>query len=382
MTETSFIPRERLARFSTAMPYWVSLLLLPLFVAVAFQGGWWLVLLPLSTWWLFALLDAVIGQNTENADPTTAEDELKWFQLLTLIWPPLQIAVVFAMIWYAPNAAHLSTGELFGLFACLGILSGTIGITYAHELMHQRTKLEKWMGDILMASVLYSHFRSEHILVHHRYVATRRDPVTARYNEGFWRYFPRVLLACPGSAWRAEANALARQKRPSSHRRNPFWRYFALQLVFLALAAAIGGPLGVALFATQAFAAIWQLELVNYIEHYGLTRRHLGEGRYEPVGPHHSWNATEKASNWLLINLLRHSDHHFKPNRRYPVLQSRADEDVPELPYGYPVMTLLATCPPAWRRVMNPKVRAWRLAHYPDISDWQPYRDGSLPQPI
>ncbi|MEM6388797.1 MAG: alkane 1-monooxygenase, partial [Pseudomonadota bacterium] len=91
---------------------------------------------------------------------------------------------------------------------------------------------------------------------------------------------------------------------------------------------------------------------------------------------------TEKASNWLLINLQRHSDHHFKPNRRYPVLQSRADEDVPELPYGYPVMTLLATCPPAWRRVMNPKVRAWRLAHYPDISDWQPYRDGSLPQPI
>lgn len=382
MSDTTLIPREKLVRLSSAIPYWVSLLMVPLVAFVATQGGWWLLLLPMSTWWLFALLDAVIGQNTDNADPGTAEADLFWYRLVTLMWGPLQVMIILGGLYYAPRAAHLSTWEQIGLFAGIGVLSGAIGITYAHELMHQRSKLEKWLGDILMASVLYSHFRSEHILVHHRYVATSRDPVTARYNESFWRFFPRVLSSCFGSAWRAETDLLRRQKRRWHDRRNPFWRYAALQAGFLLLALLLAGPFGLLLFAVQAFVAVWQLELVNYIEHYGLTRRHLGEGRYEPVGPHHSWNATERASNWLLINLQRHSDHHFKPNRRFPVLQSRADEGAPELPFGYPVMTMLATMPPVWRRVMNPRVKDWRARHYPDIEDWSGYNNGTLPRPI
>jgi alkane 1-monooxygenase len=174
---------------------------------------------------------------------------------------------------------------------------------------------------------------------------------------------------------------LARRGLPVWHRSNPFWRYATLQGAFLAAALAVGGWWGLVLFLVQAFTAIWQLELTNYIEHYGLTRRHLGDGRYEPVRPHHSWNADHRVSNWLLINLQRHSDHHYKPDRRFPLLQTYTAAEAPQLPFGYPAMTALAMIPPLWRRVMNPKVRAWRRQHYPDIADWGPYNRGETPLP-
>ena len=174
---------------------------------------------------------------------------------------------------------------------------------------------------------------------------------------------------------------LERKKLPWHDRSNPFWRYLALQAGFLALALLIGGFWGLFLFLSQAFVAIWQLELVNYVEHYGLTRKHLGDGKYEHVKPHHSWNAAQKASNWLLINLQRHSDHHYKPDRRFPLLQTYSDDEAPQLPYGYPVMTMIAMVPPAWRRVMNPRVRAWRQRYYPEIEDWTPYKTASNPMP-
>jgi alkane 1-monooxygenase len=144
---------------------------------------------------------------------------------------------------------------------------------------------------------------------------------------------------------------------------------------------AVGGWTGLGLFLFQALIAVWQLELTNYVEHYGLSRKHLGDGRYEPVRPRHSWNASHTATNWLLINLQRHSDHHTKPDRRFPLLQTYGADEAPQLPMGYPAMTLLAMVPPLWRRRMNPRVRAWRRQFYPEITDWTDYNRGTLPLP-
>ncbi|MEQ3748298.1 MAG: alkane 1-monooxygenase [Celeribacter sp.] len=359
----------------------MSVLLLPLAVIAAGLGGWWVLLLPGFAWGLYSVIDALAGLNQDNADPNTPEAELFWYRAITMIWFPLQMALVYGMIWYVTRATHLGGWETFGLFFGVGVVSGTIGIVYSHELMHQTNRVERWLADLLLASVLYSHFRSEHLLIHHRYVGTPRDPVTARYNEGFHRYFYRVLTRCAPSAWRAEVALLARRGLPAHSLRNPFWRYAALQAMFLTLAGLIGGWAGVGLFAVQAFVAIWQLELTNYVEHYGLTRKHLGDGRYEHVQPRHSWNAAHRATNWLLINLQRHSDHHYKPQRRFPLLQSYPEDEAPQLPHGYPVMTALAMVPPVWRRVMNPRVRAWRKRYYPEITDWTPYKRGTTPMP-
>lgn len=370
-----------LRKLKNALPFWISLGLIPIAYVAATWGGWWIVLLPLFGWGMVSILDIAGGLDETNPDPQISEKDLFWYRAITMIWWPIQFLTVFGCLYHVSNGGMEGTAEKIGLFFGLGVISGAVGIVYAHELLHQRNRVERWLGDLLLAMVLYSHFRSEHLLVHHRYVATPRDPVSARYNEGFHRYFLRVLLTCPPSAFRAEAQLLARKDLGALHRRNPFWKYGALQLAMLGLAYLIGGWIGVGLFIVQAFSAIWQLELTNYIEHYGLTRRHLGEGKYEHVLPRHSWNAAHKVSNWFLINLQRHSDHHYKPDRRFPLLQTYTQDEAPQLPYGYPMMTTLAMIPPLWRRVMNPKVRAWRRQFYPDIQDWKPYNRGELPAP-
>ena len=365
----------------SALPFWISLGLLPLAAIGATMGGWTTILLPLGAWWTFALIDTVVGDDPVNVDPNTPDTALFWHRLVTQIWFPIQFATLCALLWYVPRATHLDMSESLLVFFGMGVIGGTIGINYSHELMHQKSSMERWMADLLLASVLYSHFRSEHLRVHHLYVGTPRDPVTARYNEGFHRFFPRVLRQSLTSSWKAEKAMLARRGLRASHPSNPFWRYGALQTGMMVVAFVLGGWMGVGLFCLQAAIAIWQLELVNYIEHYGLTRRHLGDGKYEHVLPRHSWNASPRASNWLLINLQRHSDHHHKPDRRFPLLQNYGRDDAPQLPHGYPLMTIAAMMPPIWKRVMNPRVREWRRRYYPDITDWKPYNKALNPMP-
>ena len=374
------IPAHQIARLSAAAPFFLSFILVPLVWTGALLGGWWVLLTPLCTWYLFTAIDFAMGLNSENADPATSEDQLFWYKLLTQLWVPLQVLTLFGLIWYVPRAG-LNGWEVFGVMFGTGVMTGTVGIVYAHELLHQRNRFERTLGDLLLAMVLYSHFRSEHLLVHHRHVGTPRDPVTARYNEGFHRFYPRVLRESLHSSFRAERDMLARKGRPWWDRKNPFWTYLALQGAMLALAAMLSGWAGLGLFALQAGVAIWQLEVVNYVEHYGLTRKYLGDGKYERVLPRHSWNASHTATNWLMINLQRHSDHHYKPDRRFPLLQTYAEDEAPQLPYGYPLMALSAMIPPLWKRIMNPRVRAWRQQYYPEITDWHPYNKAQHPAP-
>lgn len=364
-----------------ALPFAMSYALIPLAIISAIYGGWAILLLPLATWYLFSALDFAIGQLNANPDLNTPDEQLFWYRMVTIFWAPIQVFTIFGILAYVTASGHLSGAEEWALFAALGILSGAIGINYSHELMHQKPKIERWMADILLASVLYSHFRSEHLLVHHRYVGTPRDPVTARYGESFYRYFIRVIRQSAVSSFKAEKGMLARKNLPWHHLSNPFWLYLALQGGFILLAGLIAGWWGVFLFTVQAFWAIFHLELVDYVEHYGLTRKHLGDGKYEHVKPHHSWNATQQASNWLLINLQRHSDHHYKPNRRFPLLQTYDDEQAPRLPYGYTVMTMIALVPYAWKKMMHPRIRTWRQRHYPEVKDWTPYKNASNPMP-
>ena len=364
-----------------ALPFWMSLALVPILIVAARQGGWALALPLAFTFLLISLADRLAGPNPRNADPETPESRLFWHRLITLIWYPIQIAVIYGLIWYVTRTGHLNLFERLVLFHGVGMMSGAVGIVYAHELMHQNNRLERWLADLLMASVLYSHFRSEHLLVHHRHVGTPRDAATARYNENFHRFFARVLWQSRLSAFRAEAERRARRGIGFLDPRNPYLLYWTLQAAHLLLAALIGGWAGLGLFAFQALVAIWYLELTNYVEHYGLTRKHLGEGRYEPVRPHHSWNAAQTVSNWFLINLQRHSDHHVKPARRYPLLASYPPDEAPQLPHGYPLMVVAALFPRLWRRMMNPRVRRWRAMFYPEITDWTAYRTGNNPMP-
>ena len=364
-----------------AWPYWLTLTFVPLVVLAVTKGGWWILLVPFYGWVLMPLLDIVLGRNLRNPDPDTPDAELFWFRLLTWIWFPIQFVLVYGTLWYLTHVASYSTAETLGVMFAIGVTTGTVGIVYAHELMHKPARFERHLGDLLLALVLYGHFRTEHLLVHHPHVGTPRDTVTARYNEGFHRAFFRILLTGPGSAWRAEKAMLARRGHSTWHPSNPIWKYLTLGLAALVLAYVIGGWFAVGLFAFQAIVAVWQLELTNYVEHYGLTRKYLGDGKYEPVRAHHSWDSAHRVSGLLLINLQRHADHHLHPMRRYPLLQIYDESEVPQLPTGYPPMTAMAMIPPLWRRVFNPRVRAWRRRYYPEITDWSAYKAASNPPP-
>jgi alkane 1-monooxygenase len=346
-------------RLPPALPFWLSLTFVPLVVLGASWGGWALALVPLHAFVGMSLLDAAGGLEAASADPATPEEALFWHRLVTLVWFPLLAIMAFGALWAATRTDWLLPWEQVALMAGVGLAPGAVGFAYAHELIHRRGRLERGLGDGMLALVLYGHFRTEHLHVHHVHVGTERDPATARAGEGFWRFLPRALVQGLISAFRVERDLLRRRGRPVWHRANPFWLYAGGAAAVLGLAWAIGGAWGVALYLVMAGTAILVLELTNYVEHYGLARRTAG-GRAEPVRPHHSWSANHRFSNYLFINLQRHSDHHCRPDRRFPLLAAHGPETAPQLPFGYPLAVLVALLPPLWRRVMRPRLDDWQ----------------------
>jgi alkane 1-monooxygenase len=347
-----------------ALPFAISFTFVPVMILGLTLGGWWVIASMVYAFLVIPFFDQVFGIAKEGLDPRTDERALFYHRLITWVWVPVQLGLIFATLAVIGMTDHLNGLEILGATAALGILTGGVGITYAHELMHQTNRFERALGEILMTSTLYGHFCIEHVYGHHIRVATPDDPASARYGESLWAFLPRTLAGSLRSAWDIQTARMARRGQPVWHYTNPFWRYGLAYAAYFAVAHALAGPLGVALFCLQALVAVVLLEMVNYVEHYGLQRQLLPDGRYERVQPRHSWNASHKLTNLFLINLQRHSDHHKNPQRRYPVLQHYEDSEAPQLPCGYPTMLMLTLVPPLWFRAMNPKVEAWRARHY------------------
>jgi alkane 1-monooxygenase len=192
------------------------------------------------------------------------------------------------------------------------------------------------------------HHASSHRLVHHRHVATPLDPASAPKGRGFWRYLPRAAIGGFREGLRAE-NDLRQRNAKGLH---PYLRYGLISAAALATAALIGGPLGTALWLVLAAHAQIQIHLSDYVQHYGLTRATLPDGRPEPVNAGHSWNTAHWFTSALLLNAPRHSDHHSHPTRAYPAL--RLPDDAPRLPWPLPLAATIALVPPLWRRLMKP----------------------------
>ena len=361
-----------------ALPFFLSYLTVPFVVVAALYGGWFIALPFIWGWVIITLLDRVMGLNTENMDPATRDSVLFWHNMVVWAWVPTQMILMAFVFWQIGMGGHLGPWESVGVAAGLGVATGGIGITFAHELVHQRNRWERWAGELLLVSVGYGHFTTEHVYGHHITVGTPKDPVSARKGENFYSFFVRAVFGSFRSAWRIEGDRQVRRGRPVWHWSNPFWRYGLGLALFIALAFWFAGPWGWLMFAVQCYVAIYQLEAVNYVEHYGLTRRYLGDGKFERVQPHHSWNASHAVSNWFLINLQRHSDHHYRPDRRFALLQHYSWKEAPQLPFNYSLMIAIALTPPAWFYVMNRRVDRWRAAFYPDVTDWTDYDNGTI----
>ena len=207
-----------------------------------------------------------------------------------------------------------------------------------------------------MTSVTYPHFCVEHVEGHHRNVGTPADPATARLGESVYRFVPRSVLGGLASAWRIERRRAARLGLRRWSWRDRRVRMGLLTAALYAAVALAFGWAGVLFFAAQSAVAVGQLEVINYLEHYGLSRREVGPGRYERVGAEHSWESAHRLTAWYLFNLPRHADHHARASRPYWNLDH--SEASPQLPWGYSTVFLMALVPPLWRRVMDPRVPA------------------------
>ena len=315
---------------------------------------------------IIPLLEFFLPGNTRNLDDEE-EDQQKnklLFDILLYLNVPLLLGIGY---WYFHLMAYsqLALYEIVGLTITVGIYFGGVGINVAHELGHRDESFPKFMSKILLLPNLYLHFAIEHNHGHHVHIATPKDPASSRLNEHIYAFYIRSIAMSYRSAWKLESRRLEIEGKKFWSIHNQMIWFQLLQLLYVVGICLIFGWSILHYVLISAILGILMLETVNYIEHYGLQRRLLESGRYEPVQPWHSWNCNHDIGRILLYELTRHSDHHFKANRKYQLL--RHFEKAPLLPWGYPTSMLIALVPPLWFYLMNPKV-AYYKAHIPELA--------------
>jgi alkane 1-monooxygenase len=332
----------------------------------SFLNSGFVVWLPIIYSWLIVpLIELFIRADESNL--SEAEEELArkniWYDVLLYMVVPCQYFAL-GLFLYVTAYWQQNLVDIIGKTFVMGLLCGVMGINVGHELGHRRNKAEQFLAKLLLMSSLYMHFFIEHNKGHHKRVGTNEDPASARYGETLYAFYLRTVLFSYIGAWKI-ANKDARKKGYQAFSfRNEMIQFHLIQFAFIALIFFLFGWFATLLFFVAATHGILLLETVNYIEHYGLQRKQIAEGKYERARPEHSWNSNHIVGRVMLFELSRHSDHHFLASRKYQVL--RHHDDSPQMPTGYPGMMLLATVPPLWFYVMNKRIKALKNITEPE----------------
>jgi alkane 1-monooxygenase len=334
---------------------YMTIFLLPLTVGLGFYLKGWCTFLPLATFFGFVpileLLLKVDDSNLEGHVKDVAEHD-PYYSWLLYSMLPLQFGYLF---WFLSEDFQ-STAEHTGAIISMGMMCGIVGINVGHELGHRSNRLERLVGELLLLSSLENHFLPYHNRGHHTNVGTPSDPATARRNEPVYVFWFRSHFGSYFQAWKIEWVRMGIMKRSRLGLSNLMVVYTLVQVLFCSLIYYFMGAQALVHFLIVAGIGILLLESVNYIEHYGLMRKQRENGTYEAVKRIHSWNANNILGRVVLFELTRHSDHHFKADRPYQVLESH--DDSPMMPTGYPGMMILSLIPPLFFRVVNPRIPA------------------------
>jgi alkane 1-monooxygenase len=324
---------------------------IPIITTISVFYDNWLMYLPvLEVFLLLPIIDFIVPGSSSNYSDTQekAESDSRYYDYLlygiTFLWGGSWLA----FFWHIPTVENM--GLLIAKSINVGVGCGVIGINVGHELGHRNKPFEQFLAKFLLSTSLYMHFIVEHNKGHHRWVATPKDPATARYGESLYRFLPRTIFGSWLSAWQIE------KKMGSDWYQNTVFHYSLIQLAMLVAVFFFFGWKAFIGYVISATVGILLLEVVNYIEHYGLERRQVN-GKYEKVQSWHSWNSDHWVGRVHLFELSRHSDHHYMANRKFQVLRSMSS---PQLPTGYPGMIVLSLFPPVWFAVMNKRVQQVR----------------------
>jgi alkane 1-monooxygenase len=307
--------------------------------------------IPILTWWgisssggwtysgfIFAffihpLFDVLFGKDTKSKEENLTSKLI--YDLLIWAYLPFQMLIIHHVFIHSLDEG-LSLFEVTGTILSLGTMTGATGITVAHELIHRKKPIERGLGISLLLMVNYAHFRIEHVFGHHKHVGTLRDPATARRGENLYRFWVRSIVGGWMSAWMTEKKRVEKK----GFIFNRVFLYLLAQILISLFVYFFYGKISSIVFILQSFLAIITLEMINFIEHYGLERKEISPGQYEPVTAHHSWDSTQRMTNWFLFNLGKHAHHHFAPNVSYEELETKNHHK--ELKYGYSTHLVLA----------------------------------------
>jgi alkane 1-monooxygenase len=351
------------------LAFFTALVLPALVVSGFYAGSFWNYTTIVFSFLLIPLIDQWLGVDTENVAEAyaTSVGEEFYYRFVTYVWTYVQIAFVIWGCYIVTTGKLTNAFEWIGFVVSFALVTGGIGITVAHELGHKKSRLERTYGKLLLMTVSYMHFYIEHNRGHHVTVATPEDPATAHKDESFYRFWIRSVFDGYAHAWKHEHESLKRKNKNVISVQNEMIWFAILPFLFCGLLTTIFSygtgkilwevPI---FFFAQSVLAFTLLELVNYVEHYGILRKQIAPGRYERVNPRHSWNASHMLSNFFLFQLQRHSDHHAFAHKRYQVL-NHYDES-PQLPFGYPTMIIIAMVPPIWFSVMNKRLEGWHAS--------------------
>jgi alkane 1-monooxygenase len=332
---------------------YLFVLALPMVVYISFTSNGWLTFLPLILFfYILPVFEFFIKPNPNNFTKEQANKEKSNKVYTFILYLVFVIHIGFLFFFFkAIQQPNLSIIDYIGRTISMGLMCGITGINVAHELGHRNNKTDTLLAEILLLTSLNTHFLPYHNAGHHLTVATPNDAATAKINQNLYTFWFTSHFKSYKEAWKIENKKLGKK-----------WLSFDNKMVDYSIANVLT-LIGVFLFfgATVLIAficasvyGIMLLETVNYIEHYGLTRKMKSETRFEKVKRIHSWNSDHNIGKLILFNLSRHSDHHYNGAKHYQLLNSMPES--PQMPTGYPGMMLLATIPPLWFKVMNRRI--------------------------
>jgi alkane 1-monooxygenase len=345
--------------------YWLAVIL-PLVIPAAWAqrgmpGGQvlfaWLPLLVL--YGLLPLLDAWLGRDGRNPDAHGNGDDGRIYP--DLLIPLLGAGVyLFVLVWSLALTGREGAGwslvTLAGWTLSLGVIGGVLAINVAHELIHRRQPGLQWLGGVLLSCVCYAGFKLEHPRWHHVKVATPEDPSSAALGATVYEQVPRALVLNAIRAWRLAVQDARARGRRYPWLLNEMSGWWALSAALFGACWLLFGSIAAWVFVGHSLVAASLLEVINYIEHYGLRRKVVDGQRYEPPSVVHSWNADFWLSNARVLPLQRHPDHHVHPTRPFTALQTV--REAPQLPLSYSALSVVVLVPPLWRRLIHPRLPA------------------------
>ena len=320
-----------------------------------YYGGAWCYAALIFTFVLLPVLELLLPVNKLNYTEPEIQNRIKnkWFDILLYLNVPIVYSsLVFTL--YKISHSDLSLSEVIGTTLSLGIILGSNGINVAHELGHREKVLERILGKILLIPSHYTHFFIEHNHGHHLHVSTPEDPSTAKYNQNLYLFWFQTVMGTYIKAWQIQKKLNQIENRTWYSIKNDMIWFTIIQISYLFSVYYFFDFIGFIVGLFSGAVGFLLLETINYIEHYGLKRNQLASGRYERVSEKQSWNSNHVLGRIILYELTRHSDHHYKSQKKYQILEYH---DVsPQMPFGYPTSMVLSFFPPIWFAIMNKRI--------------------------